>query len=390
MAQVSSTKASTLPGIVYDQPELYESEPIVEETNVIASESEPVSNNESIALIEVPIKQAFSYFAERENEIAQFYVQRHGEYKISARGSDSESDIEKYHRLVSEVNQLLSKFQAEKAELLDRSQLSAIGALDHAKLTSNLEILSRQLKALEFAADDASLDPTQMELNIIQSKFKKITDATLGDNPQTIEDSTSISMKESAKLIKMSHLDRRISQLEKILGRDDSKSEKLCKLTNCQSLVESVTTLAQWSSLFTHENVRKVKRDIDYFTQRLEAMEDQTSTELNNLEPKARARLDQLFDLVTTTDKYRALVPTIVQRLNSMEELQKKAAEVANTVTHLELLQSQILDNLKSNNEELSLLSEMFSKNMESVKEYSASIDNKIRNIRERLREEEA
>lgn len=392
MTQVSSTQRSTLPGIVYDQPELYESEPRIDETavNDLEAEKELTNDNESIALVEVPIKQAFSYFAERENEIAQFYVQRHGEYKISGGNLDKESDIEKYHRLVTEVNQLLSKFQAEKAERLDKSQLSAIGALDHEKLTNNLDILSRQLKALEFAAEDGSLEPTQMEFNVVESKLKKLFDGTSEENTSQSKIKLEPNcMSETAKMIKMSALDRRISQLENILGRDDSKTQDLCKITNCQSLVESVNTLAQWSSLFRPDNVQRIKREIDYFTQRLEALEDQSSSDLNNLEPKTRARLDQLFELVTVTDKYRSLVPTILQRLNSMEELQKKAAEVANTVNHLELMQSQILESLQCNKEDLTSLKEMFAKNIESVKDYSANIESKIRTIRERLRDEE-
>lgn len=380
MPQAGSTQSSTLPGIVYDQPELYESKPIQDDTPMNDNEYESVAENESIALIEIPIKQAFSYFAERENEIAQFYVQKHGEYKISGAGSDHESDIEKYHRLVSEVNQLLSKFQAEKAERLDKSQLSAIGSLDHAKLTNNLEILTRQLKTLEFAAQDGSLEPTQMEFNYIENKLKKISLDNNDDIP--LDDVAGDRRGETAKLIKMSALERRVTQLEKILGPDESKAQQLCKTTNSQSLLETISTLVQWASLFKPENVQRVKREIEFFTQKLEALEDHHS-EIDQMEPKAKAKLEQLFELVTTTDKYRSLVPTLLQRLNAMEELQQKAAEVANTVNHLELIQSQILESLQSNQEGLASLNDMFNKNMSLIKEYSTNIESKILKLQE-------
>ena len=104
----TANPGTTLPGIVTDQPEIYESEPAPSDDTGVNDLELNEPTDEAVGLIEVPIRQAFSYFAERENEIAKFYVQRLGEYRISSNKPEEETDIERYHRLVSEVNQLLS------------------------------------------------------------------------------------------------------------------------------------------------------------------------------------------------------------------------------------------------------------------------------------------
>lgn len=378
MAQVGSTNCSSLPGIVTDQPEIYESEPVLsDDTGVNDLDLSQESSDEAIALIEVPIKQAFSYFAERESEIAQFYVQRHGEYKISG-SVDEESDIEKYHRLVSEVNELSNKFNASK---VDNSEISAIKSINNKALTNNLGVLTRQLKALQFAAEDGSLNPTRAEFIDIESRLKNLTKRDESDTSEDIEDSVDKKMSDTARIVKFSALERRLSLLENVIGHSDSKAQTLYSLTNCQSLSEASDTLGSWLSLLYPENVQKIKREVDFLNQKLEAINERFSQDMNGLEPKAKARLDQLCDLITSTEKHRAMIPTILHRLNAMEELQQKAAQVAMTVSHLEQVQSQILESLQSNKEELDSLNKMFGKNMELIKEYSDNIDNKITDI---------
>lgn len=384
MAQVSNP--NSLPGIVTDQPEIFESEPTLsDDTGVNDLDLTTEPTDEAIALIEVPIRQAFSYFAERENEIAKFYVQRHGEYKISGGKPDEETDIEKYHRLVSEVNQLLNKFQAERASKLNKDGMSAIGSLDSASLTNNLEILARQLKTLEFAAEDGSLNPTQSEFIDIKSKLDKLGERVISGDGEGPIDSKEARPIETAKLIRMNALERRLNLLETLLGHNESKAEALLKTTKCESLTEAAETLSSWLSLYKSDNVDRVSKELDFLSQRLEKLNDQTvsgETGKQELDPQVKVKLDQLCNMVTTTDKYRAMVPTIIHRLNAMEELQQKAAQVATTVNHLELVQSQIVDSLQTNRDELTSLNEMFAKNIELFKEFSNDIDTRIASIR--------
>lgn len=382
MAQASSSNLNSLPGIVTDQPEIFESEPALSDDtgiNDLDLINEPT--DEAIALIEVPIKQAFSYFAERENEIAKFYVQRHGEYKIAGDKLEEESDIEKYHRLVSEVNELLNKFQAER-QSKSGSDLSAIGSLTSTAVTSNLEVLSRQLKSLEFAAEDGTLNPTQSGFHDIKAKLGQLNERVSADgeaNEQMLESKGPIG-DETSKLIRMSALERRLNLLESLVGSDEAKEQSLLKTTRCESLTDAVETLGSWLSLFKPDGIQRVGRELDYLTQRLEKIDEQTgSSSENKLSAQSKTKLDQLCSMVTTTDKFRAMVPTILHRLNAMEELQQKAAQIATTVSHLELIQAQIVESLHSNKEELSSLSDNFTKNIDLIKQYSADIDARIK-----------
>lgn len=365
MAQASSSNLNSLPGIVTDQPEIFESEPALSDDTGV-NDLDSISD-EAVALIEIPIKQAFNYFAERENEIAKFYVQRHGEYKISGGKPDEETDVEKYHRLVSEVNQLLNKFQTNKVNEEKDDGMS----ITNSALTKNLEVLSRQLKALEFAAEDGSLDHTISGYLNIKSKLNELKERVSIDKD---EDATTVS--DNTAKWRMGALEKRLNSLETHLGSDE-KMKTLLKTTRCENLTDAVATIGSWLSLFKADTLQRVNNELDFLTQRLEKMKGQEVKPLDS-------RLDRLYDLVTSTDKHRALVPTIMHRLNAMEELQQKTAQVTTTVHHLEQTQAQIVDNLQSNKSELSSLTEMFAKNIDLIKEFSKDIDSRITAIRER------
>lgn len=375
---------STLPGIVTDQPEIFECEPALsDDTGVNDLDLLAEPTDDAIALIEVPVQQAFAYFAERENEIAKFYVQRHGEYKIAGDKPEDETDIEKYHRLVSEVNELLNKFQTNQADQSERRALS----LNNAALASNLEVLSKQLKALEFAAEDGSLSSTQTGYTSIKSKLDKLKDKVSDSDGEPLGERYFVAADETAKLIRVGALERRLNMLETLLGNNDEKMQTLFKVTKCDNLIEATETLSSWLSLFKSDNIQRVSRELEYLTQRLEKITEQSTSESGEgkqLDQQARSKLDQLYNLVIATDKHRGMVPTIIHRLNAMEELQRKSAQVATTVNHLEQVQAQIVDNLQSNKGELSSLTEMFAKNIDLIKEFSRDIDSRIAAIRER------
>lgn len=352
-----------------------------DDTGVIDLDIMNDPTDDAVALIEVPVRQAFSYFAERENDIAKFYVQRYGEYKIAGDNLDEETDVEKYHRLASEVNQLLNKFQSDKKGSSERQGMS----LDNSALTHNLEILAKQLKSLEFAAEEGSLNPTQSDFLGIQSKLNKLQQKVSSESGQAVAVDPSSIADEAVKSIRLSALERRLNLLETLLGNNDEKTQSLFKSTNSESLIDAADALASWSSFCKPDNLQRVGRELEYLSQRIEKISEQAtkSDESKQLDPPARAKLDHLYNLVTSNDKYRAKVPAVIHRLNAMEELQRKSAQVATTVSHLEQLQSQISENLHANKSELTSLTESFAKNIDLIKEFSKDIDGRIAAIRE-------
>lgn len=377
MTQVSSSTPNSLPGIVTDQPEIYEYDPAPSDDtgiNDLDLLNEPT--DEAIALIEVPVKQAFSYFAERENEIAKFYVQRFGEYKISGDKPEDESDLEKYHRLVSEVNELLSKFQSES---LSKSEMTTTGALGGTALTNNLEVLSKQLKSLEIIKEGGA------EFQSLKSRLDNLGKKILNNDEEEQTTSQDASTDETSKLIRMSALERRLNLLETLLGFNEAKAQSLFNTTKCESIIEATETLSSWLANLDANGIQRVNREIDVMSQRLEKINEQVESESpDKLDSQAKSKLDQLYNLLTSSGKHLAMLPTIISRLRAMEELQQKAASVVETVAVLEDVQSQIAESFNTNKDALSDLNEMFNKNIELIKEYSADIDSRIASIRDK------
>lgn len=391
MAQLSSSNPNSLPGIVTDQDELYEYDPkkenLSDDTGINVFDlngDEPA--NEEICTSDIPIEVAADIFRKREHEIfAKFFVQNQGEYKLTPSKVEEESDYEKYNRLVIEVNELLNKFHTDK---LARSELETeSGNLSSKNITHNLNVLAKQLKALELAAEDGSINPTQAGFLVTKSKLDSFKDDLMNDKDDVKPAGKGIGcvMSETAQLIKMGALEKRLNMLERVLGHNEEKEQNLLRTTNCASLTDVADTLSSWLSLFKPDTVQKINRELDYLTQRLEKINSDTQNsdeESKKLDPHTKARLDQLCKLVISTDDHRAKVPTIVHRLNSMEELQKKSAQVVTSVNYLEQAQAQIVDNLQWNKDELKRLNEMFATNLSHIKEVSSDIDARIAAIR--------
>lgn len=339
MAQVSqSVVVKCLPGIVTDQPEIFESipSPTDETSAAIVTDDVIDVNNElldgTFDLKEIPIKDAFAFFAEREQLIAQFFIQRCGEYKIKSDKPDEETDIEKYYRLVSEVTELLNKFKSNKNDqLLDDVNSEKAGALNNTKIVHNLEHLSNQLKVLDFAAHDGSLNKSQSELIDIKSRLENISEPAREDVAATQQhinlqsDPKSQLLDDTSKLIRMSALERRINQLEKLLGNNTDSERALLERTKCDNLYEAAERLSSWLSHFKGGNFDKVNKELDYLSRKLDTIQEKQKTADGvQLDPNTKATLDQLCNMVTATDKHRTMVPTIIHRLNTMEELQHK------------------------------------------------------------------
>lgn len=376
---MSSSNPNSLPGIVTDQPEIFESEPLSDDTGINDLDLINETSDDAIALIEVPIKQAFSYFAERENEIAKFYVQRHGEYKIVGDKVEDETDIEKYHRLVSEVTELLNKFQADR----ESKQSKGDTCLSGGALTNNLEILSRQLKALEFAAEDGTLNPTESEFTNIKSKLNKLLENVDKEPKEGALTQKESKVDDPSRLIRMAALEKRLSTIESLLG-NEVNTKLVLEATNCSNLTDATDTLSSWLSLFKPDSMQRVVRELDCLEKRMKELSNQPNNNENTLDAQSRAKLDHLYNLVTATDKYRTMIPTIIHRLNTMEELQQKSSQITTTLNHLEQIQAQIVDSLQSNKVELNSLTNMFTKNVDLIKEFSKDIDVRIANIRAR------
>lgn len=376
---MSSSNPNSLPGIVTDQPEIFESEPLSDDTGINDLDLINETSDDAIALIEVPIKQAFSYFAERENEIAKFYVQRHGEYKIVGDKVEDETDIEKYHRLVSEVTELLNKFQADRESKKSKGDTCLSGGA----LTNNLEILSRQLKALEFAAEDGTLNPTESEFTNIKSKLNKLLENVDKEPKEGALTQKEPKVDDPSRLIRMAALEKRLSTIESLLG-NEVNTKLVLEATNCSNLTDATDTLSSWLSLFKPDSMQRVVRELDCLEKRMKELSNQPNNNENTLDAQSRAKLDHLYNLVTATDKYRTMIPTIIHRLNTMEELQQKSSQITTTLNHLEQIQAQIVDSLQSNKVELNSLTNMFTKNVDLIKEFSKDIDVRIANIRAR------
>ncbi|KAG9510380.1 Dynactin subunit 2 [Fragariocoptes setiger] len=350
---------------VIDQPEVYETGLVDQHYQLQHLETD--ENSSAVETINVNVKQAYSHFAQRENKVAEFYVQHHGHWKIAPAGADDETDLEKYHRLTSEVNDLVSKI-AKKTK--SNGPFTEESSLSLTMIASNLEVLSSQLNEMTIAADDSADAQIVTSMGDIVSRFEKFDQTTSSG----VDDHSKHSQS-TRQLVKLNRIEQRIKSLEDIVGLDEQKMRSLKVLTLGENLTEATESLSSHLQYLKPERFARVHNDLDILIKKLERVEEKFKADPSE---KNRAEIDQLCDMVTLTDKYRALVPTLMNRLKFVESTHQKAAEMASTITHLESVQDQISHSVKSNEKELKTLKEVFSTNIEIIKGLSTDISTRI------------
>lgn len=194
------------------------------------------------------------------------------------------------------------------------------GSLSNAEIVSNLEVLSSQLKALDIdlSAPENSILRGNGEFDKIESRLKS---ANFGKEHEKTS-TTPKTGESSNQALKIAALEQRIRQLESVLGPDDNKEKSLFKLTRAENLTDAVEVVSSWVSLFKPTYIERVSREVNYLVQKLEKI-DEAPVEAN-VDSQKKAKIDNLCDMVTSTDRYRALVPNIMQRMLALEEVQKK------------------------------------------------------------------
>ncbi|KAA0200804.1 hypothetical protein HAZT_HAZT005832 [Hyalella azteca] len=414
---MADPKYAGLPGIVYDQPDVYETSDLPESEQNERDETLEVSD--AVEILHISTKEAHCKFADKLLDASRVdfsdrisakprtgYQARRIEWDIAGESDEKETIVQRYNRLMCEVNQLQEDLQqikdSGKEEIpfdgneAEGSQASTVSAV---QLERQVEQLQSQLLGVQLEKQLGS-DVVEGIQNPPLASYKRLTalieslkhvknagttsSSTKAGTSKTSDNETKPSdityqlfySPEVAKLNQLGpalQLEKRIDRLEKLLGNDQEKMSRLWSWTREGSVLGAVTALGQRLALLE-------PAQLDHIEGRLHAVHTKMNAIAEKAEqsPEKDAKVHELHELMQKCDVMCCALPEVVERLVALQGLHSEASQFRRTLQQLEVSQTQLASSLGNNEQLLSSVNEKFADNLAVINDNIASLDARI------------
>uniref|UniRef100_A0AC35TIS4 Dynactin subunit 2 n=1 Tax=Rhabditophanes sp. KR3021 TaxID=114890 RepID=A0AC35TIS4_9BILA len=253
-----------------------------------------------------------------------------GKYVLEILGSTCDKSTEtidqKFNRLYLEINELTEQIEREKESGSDDYKASVN--------KNHVDILNDLIQSV--AAEKSKCDGDVTEKHSEKELPKKVASEKRNKNDVAY----------------ISELESRIAQLEKAIGKTDMKNNEVPLvniLKNIQARVDSLNI--QHSSI-----IEKKWTDIASSINNSSKISSEVLEDSKNIE-----KLNKLYELTGKWDSACDNLPTLVKRLRTLCALHEQSASFAGKLSNLELLQSTIQNQLKTDEENNAGFNKQFS-----------------------------
>ncbi|XP_053645230.1 dynactin subunit 2 isoform X2 [Cherax quadricarinatus] len=393
---------------VYDQPDVYETCDLPESEQEYSLNDSGDSSG-AVETLHISANDAHSHFRGKilDASYVDFsdrisYAHRRGydarrvEWEV---GGDLEEETvtQKYQRLKCEVNQLV-----EEVEAIKDSVPCGDGLVSSVELGKHVEDLQHTLVDLKLedtlgadivAAISQPQLTLQKKLTNLLEMFKQasLVSQMKGSNvkqegkPSDDDSSTAPAMSynlcyapEHARLNQLANaamLEKRIDQLETLIGNNPDKLSSLSTWTNHKSIVGAVQVLSARLALLEPAH-------LDHVEGRLHAVH----TRMNSISEKKaviedadkQSKVSELYELVKKTEGLCSTLPEVVKRLMSLEAMHEQAMQFSASLKQLDVAQTHLSAALHSNAELLAGVQKKFSHNLEIIQTNIANLDSRV------------
>lgn len=384
------SKYANLPGIVYDQPDCYETSDLPESEQIrVRVRAEDVSAN--VEILAVDAAEAFRRFDGKSVTVtgtdftgvptAGKGYQTWGLWELGQRGSDQEeTPLQKYRRLQIEVQELQQTFADMKLPADTKSDSDAFsGNMSLRDVSNDLKSLSDELKGLDC---DSCVDSLIVGSSCSAKTLAQLEQAlrpshsTTTPHPQsecaTQKDALDHSVGyeltvplNHAQSLSLQQLDQRVRALERLVGPEERVS-LLTGVSGARSICETMGILSNKVLLMEASHLDQLDARITSLLEKVSALSEKRSA-VEDVERDAR--LTQLLQLIRETEGQRSALPAIAARLNNLAEVEEQATQFSSAISYIDSLQSQIVRNLTTSQQDLKDLRESLDRNMRLFKE---------------------
>ena len=373
---MADSKYANLPGIDTSSKDVYESGDLPEEDQGWKPEE---LNSSSVEVVQIGTQEAFDHFNQKYVS-GDFNVKpSSGKTKGYSSVDQSETMLQKYHRLQIEVETLMqdaSAIQGSKKSSENNKQ----GVPDLLGKIQNLELQLKSSNLKAFSEEEFSFDRSESVLNALSvppsGKNKQSSSATMKDGSYQVYLKPDDNQKQ---LKRISMLEQRLANLENVVGTSDGGQPAiLAPHSKSLALHECVQLMETKLSLLDHEKLPEVDTRLQAI---LTKVNDINKALKNDSAADANKKTSELYETVQNWKQVQSALPHILTRLKDTEALHKKAHDFSSSLAELESAQTQIIAQLDSSSAFQKELKEMFQKNIDTVQANVSQINKRLNDL---------
>ncbi|XP_072307814.1 dynactin subunit 2 isoform X2 [Eucyclogobius newberryi] len=400
---MADPKYANLPGIAFNEPDVYETGDLPEDDQA-QFESEELCSD-SVERIVVNPNAAFDKFKDKHvNTRGLDFSDRisksrrvgyeSGDYEILGEGSGvKETPQQKYLRLVNEIQELtkeVDSIQSATNESNAEERLTPVVLAQHATqlkqqlVSAHLDTLLGPQAHINLTDPDGALARRLLtQLEVAKGSRPGVSSDTkaAAKGPDGVVLYELHSRPEQEKFhnaAKMAELEKRLAELETAVGPGSDKQGPLSAGVQGGTLMDTIELLQARVSALDSATLDQVEARLQSVLGKMnEIAKHKAAIE----DAETQNKVTQLYDLVQKWDAVSTSVPQVVQRLVSVKELHEQAMQFGQLLTHLDTTQQMINHTLKDNNSLLTQVQQTMKENLAAIDENFAAIDQRIKKI---------
>ncbi|KAL2091444.1 hypothetical protein ACEWY4_013707 [Coilia grayii] len=400
---MADPKYANLPGIAFNEPDVYETSDLPEDDQA-QFESEELCSD-SVERIVVNPNAAYDKFKDKRVSTkgldfsdriskSRRVGYESGEYEILAEGCGvKETPQQKYQRLLNEIQELtqeVENIQTTTRESSAEERLTPVALAQQAAqlkqqlVSAHLDSLLGPQAHINLADPDGALAKrllTQLEAARASrgpsSGEGKGAGAKGPDGVVLYELHSRPEQEKFCEAAKMAELEKRLAELETAVGSGSDKQGPLSavgggSLLDTLELLQARVNALDAATLDQVEaRLQSVLGKMNEIAKHKAAIEDADT----------QNKVSQLYDVVQKWDAMATSLPQVVQRLIAVKELHEQAMQFGQLLTHLDTTQQMINNSLKDNSTLLTQVQETMKDNLKSVEENFSALDQRMKKL---------
>ncbi|XP_074533089.1 dynactin subunit 2 [Halichoeres trimaculatus] len=400
---MADPKYANLPGIAFNEPDVYETGDLPEDDQA-QFESEELCSD-SVERIVVNPNAAYDKFKDKHvttkgldfsDRISKSrrVGYESGEFEILGEGCGvKETPQQKYQRLVNEIQELTQEvdtIQAATKESNAEERLTPVvlaqqaAKLKQQLVSAHLDSLLGPQAHINLADPDGALARrllTQLEAakGSRGSADSKPTASAKGPDGVVLYELHSRPEQEKFnESAKMAELEKRLAELEIAVGSGSDKQGPLSAGVQGASLMDTIELLQARVSALDSATLDQVEARLQSVLGKMnEIAKHKAAIE----DADTQNKVSQLYDTVQKWDAMSTSIPQVVQRLVAVKELHEQAMQFGQLLTHLDTTQQMINNSLKDNNTLLTQVQQTMKENLVAVEENFSALDQRMKKL---------
>uniref|UniRef100_I3JC14 Dynactin 2 (p50) n=1 Tax=Oreochromis niloticus TaxID=8128 RepID=I3JC14_ORENI len=387
---MADPKYANLPGIAFNEPDVYETGDLPEDDQA-QFESEELCSD-SVERIVVNPNAAYDKFKDKHVSTkgldfsdriskSRRVGYESGEFEILGEGCGvKETPQQKYQRLVNEIQELTQEVDTIQAAT---KESNAEERLTPVVLAQQAAQLKQQLVSAHL---DSLLGP-QAHINLadpdgaLARRLLTQLEAAKGSRGSSAGDSKPTASTKGPDGVVLYELHSRPEQEKfnesaKVKRKERWINGPLSAGAQGSSLMDTIELLQARVSALDSATLDQVEARLQSVLGKMnEIAKHKAAIE----DAETQNKVSKLYDVVQKWDAMSTSIPQVVQRLVAVKELHEQAMQFGQLLTHLDTTQQMINNSLKDNNTLLTQVQQTMKENLVAIEENFAALDQRMK-----------